>query len=223
MSNIVSIVDGKALTTSMAIAEGVGNPHKTVIQLIRQNTEDLGEFGNLAFEMRNSKGAGRKTEYALLNEQQATLLMTYMRNNDVVRAFKKRLVKAFYEMQRPSIPQSLPDALRLAAELAEERDKLRVTADAYDRIAVSDGGVCITNAAKDLQMSPKALFQWLHGHKWIYKRTGGKSWIAYQDKLRKGVLEHKVTTLTLPQGGGRSVEQVLVTPKGLTELARACG
>jgi hypothetical protein len=34
-----------------------------------------------------------------LNEQQATLLMTYLRNSEKVRNFKKRLVKEFYRMR----------------------------------------------------------------------------------------------------------------------------
>ena len=36
---------------------------------------------------------------ALLNEQQTTLLITYMRNNDVVRKFKKKLVAEFFRMR----------------------------------------------------------------------------------------------------------------------------
>jgi len=60
----------------LAIAEGVGNPHSTVIKLIRQNASDLEEFGNIGFEIQNSQsGAGRPTEYATLNEQQSTLLL----------------------------------------------------------------------------------------------------------------------------------------------------
>lgn len=35
----------------------------------------------------------------ILNEQQATLLITYLRNTKPVRAFKKELVKAFFEMR----------------------------------------------------------------------------------------------------------------------------
>ncbi|GAA4667244.1 hypothetical protein GCM10023262_15760 [Bartonella pachyuromydis] len=36
-----------------------------------------------------TKGGKQKRVIAILNEPQATLLMTYMRNNDMVRAFKK--------------------------------------------------------------------------------------------------------------------------------------
>lgn len=36
----------------------------------------------------------------MLNEEQATLLMTYMRNSEITRKFKKELVKQFYAMRR---------------------------------------------------------------------------------------------------------------------------
>ena len=41
-------------------------------------------------------GFAKATEVASLNESQSTLLMMYMRNTEIVRDFKKRLVKAFY-------------------------------------------------------------------------------------------------------------------------------
>ena len=81
---------GQSVTTSLAIAEGVGNPHSTVIKLIRQNASDLEDFGPLGFEIQKGQplpqgGFAKATEYATLNEQQSTLLLTYMRNNDVVK------------------------------------------------------------------------------------------------------------------------------------------
>ncbi len=45
------------------------------------------------------QGGGHPLEVALLTEPQAMLLLTYMRNNEVVRAFKKHLVRAFFEMR----------------------------------------------------------------------------------------------------------------------------
>ncbi|MCZ2158883.1 Rha family transcriptional regulator [Bartonella sp. 220] len=107
MNNLVTINnDGIAVTTSLKVAEGVRHTHKTVMQLVRQNIKDFEEFGSLAFEMRVSRKdgkGGQKREVAILNEPQATLLMTYMRNNDMVRAFKKALVKAFYDLKKQLI------------------------------------------------------------------------------------------------------------------------
>lgn len=104
MSNLVSIVNGEPLTTSIAISIGSRNEHKAVIQLVRQYRGDLEEFGRVAFEMSPFETAGgvQKREVALLNEQQATLLLTYMKNTAIIRAFKKRLVKEFFEAKKPT-------------------------------------------------------------------------------------------------------------------------
>ena len=42
---------------------------------------------------------GQKITVYHLNEQQATLLMTYLKNTEQVRAFKKELVRQFYAMR----------------------------------------------------------------------------------------------------------------------------
>lgn len=105
---IVNVEQGVPKTTTLQIALGLGVQHKSVIQLVRSYKSDFAEFGlvtfemaNSAFEMANSQhrqsSRGRHTEYAALNEQQATLLLTYMRNSPKVREFKKALVKAFFE------------------------------------------------------------------------------------------------------------------------------
>lgn len=90
---------------------------------------------------------------------------------------------------------------------------------AIQRLADADGSMCITNAAKSLQLRPKDLFGWLSQNRWIYKRAGGASWLGYQDKIQQGMLDHKVTTVSRSDGTEKVVEQVLVTPKGLAKLA----
>ncbi|WIJ63871.1 Rha family transcriptional regulator [Serratia nevei] len=99
---LVEIKKLDLVTNSAAIAEGVEKDHKPVIQLIRKYRADLEEFGRVEFEMRpfQTDGGMQKQEIALLNEQQTTLLITYMRNNDIVRAFKKRLVAEFFRMRK---------------------------------------------------------------------------------------------------------------------------
>lgn len=106
--------------------------------------------------------------------------------------------------------------LELEAEVAETRPK----AEALDRIATADGSMNVTTAAKTLGVGPRALFRWLARHDWIYRRAGGKSWLAYQHRIGQGVLEHKVTVLTRGDGSEKIVEQVMVTPKGLALLAK---
>lgn len=123
------------------------------------------------------------------------------------------------KLKQPAIPQTLPEALRYAAELAEANEAMKLKVEALDRIATSDGSLCITNAAKDLQVRPKDLFQWLQANRWIYRRAGVQGLIAYQERLQRGDMEHKVTTVSRSDGSEKTVEQVRVTPKGLARLA----
>ena len=106
--------------------------------------------------------------------------------------------------------------LALEAKVAEVTPK----AEALDRIATkAEGSMCVTDAAKALQLRPKDLFGWLSGNGWIYRRAGGKGWLGYQVRIQPGVLEHKVTTVCRSDGSEKVVEQVLVTPRGLAKLA----
>lgn len=97
-------LDGKKepYTTSEIIAECAELKHDTVQSLIRNHKDDLEVFGVFGFEIRKpSKGSlgGRPRKIYHLNEQQATLLITYLDNTKPVREFKVALVKAFFEMR----------------------------------------------------------------------------------------------------------------------------
>jgi len=50
--------------------------------------------------MRKTGGRGRPEIIYHLSEEQATLLLTYLKNTKKVRAFKKELVRQFFEMRR---------------------------------------------------------------------------------------------------------------------------
>lgn len=105
-------------------------------------------------------------------------------------------------------------------ELQGEVEEMRPQVQALERIAISDGSMCITDAAKSLQLQPKALFTFLRSNGWIYSRPGSGENIAYQAKLQSGVLEHKVTVVTRSDGSEKTTTQVRVTPKGLIRLSR---
>ena len=98
--NIV-YMDGKKepYTTSEIIAECAEVKHDTVQSLIRNHQEDFESYGIIGFEIRKLDGRGRPMKIYRLNEQQATLLITYLKNTEPVRRFKINLVKAFFEMR----------------------------------------------------------------------------------------------------------------------------
>lgn len=112
---------------------------------------------------------------------------------------------------------------RLQAEnqlLEQKIEEVKPVVEAFERIAVADGSMNITEAAKALQIQPKKLFSLLSQEQWIYKRAGGQAWLGYQAKIQQGLVEHKVTTVERTDGSSKTVEQVRITPKGLTKLAR---
>src|SRR5690625_4888414 len=90
--------DGLGLfTTSEIIADRTKVSHQSVLKLVDGYRSDIEEFGKVGFEIRAGYN-NSQVRIAQLNEQQSTLLLSYMRNNEVVRKFKKDLVKGFYEM-----------------------------------------------------------------------------------------------------------------------------
>lgn len=87
-------------TTDKIIAECSGNDLESVRRLARTHKQDFEEFGFFGFEIRKLKGRGRPEKIYRFNEQQATLLITYLDNTPQVNQFKKNLVREFYRMKQ---------------------------------------------------------------------------------------------------------------------------
>lgn len=85
-------------TLSNIIAEGVGIKHSSITRTIRKHEKDFEEFGKLGFKIRPSD-SGQGEKIYKLNEDQAILLITYLKNTDIVRAFKKALVREFRRLK----------------------------------------------------------------------------------------------------------------------------
>ena len=63
----------------------------------------------------------------------------------------------------------------------------------------------------------------LNANQFIYKRAGNPRWIAYQTKIQNGLLDHKPYTYTKDDGTEKTVDQVMVTEKGVLTLAKKLG
>ncbi|MCY1294664.1 Phage antirepressor protein KilAC domain protein [compost metagenome] len=199
---------------------------------VKRTIESLAERGVIAFPQTEEKPtAGRPVvEYVFTGEKGK-------RDSIVVVAqlcpeFTARLVDRWQELEgvgaAPAIPKSLPEALRLAADLAEQNNQLRVVVqeqapkvEALDRIAAARGTMCLTDAAKHLGVQRIKLIEWMRANRWIYRREGSAHWLAYQPRMAASLLEHRVTVLgTDDDGDQRLASQVRVTPKGLSVLAQ---
>lgn len=128
-------------TTADTVAQYAQVQTDTVSRLIRKHMKDLEEFGKVGFEIRlpapGSKG-GRPEKLYHLNEQQATLLITYLKNTAPVRRFKKALVREFFkarnELSRREIQRAIKTPVRrsLTDAIRDSGENERMHGHAYD-------------------------------------------------------------------------------------------
>lgn len=83
--------------TSENVAKGAGIQHKNVLEMIAKRAPELEQLGEIAFETRAGYN-NAQVRTALLNEQQSSLIMMFLKNTPQVVAFKVALVKAFFIM-----------------------------------------------------------------------------------------------------------------------------
>ena len=188
MDNLVILKGNDVFTNSWVIAEGTGNSHRAIKSIVDKYSDDFKEFGKLSYHSKwfenekqkkifsdNSKGVSRektKLEVILLNEPQATLLITYLRNTEQVRRFKKNLVFEFYRMrdfirekQTPAWQESRQtgittrkketDAIKRLCEYATAQGSKHPERlyTAYTKLANKAAGITNRTTATNLQLS----------------------------------------------------------------------
>jgi len=215
------------LMSSREIAQLCEKRHDNVLRDIERLNATYAEMGLLKIEVSkyiNQLNGVEYPEYLLTREQCIDLITGYRAD---VRIRINRRWMELEEQAAPSVPQTLPEALRLAADLAERNEQqaallaeTRPKAQALERISHADGDLCITDAAKLLKLRPKDLFGLLSMRRWIYKRDGRGSWIGYQDKVQQGLIRHSEHRYTDSSGTEQLRAQVYLTPKGITRLAQ---
>lgn len=213
--------------SSREIAELTGKQHAHVMRDIRQmltelhGEDNLSKFGSIEKDARN-----RDQPIFLLPKRESLILVS---GYDIT--MRAKIIDRWQVLEDRASPTAMlsnPSSLRaLLLENVEKVIALQGKVEemvpqvqALERIAISDGSLCVTDAAKTLQMNPRRMFTWLKEHRWIYTRQGDGVYIAYQDKLQQGLLEHKTTVVTRTDGSEKTTTQVRVTPKGLTRLAK---
>ncbi len=213
----------------LAIRLGFSDAHK-IRNLIERHADALVALGVSATVAETSPKGGRPGKAHYLNRKQA-IFITAKSETPEATEITIEIIERFDAYERGAmapqfaIPQTLSEALRLAADQADtiEQQKAEIEATkpvvaAFDRIANADGNVNMTLAAKALQVSPHWFMKWCDTNGWTYKR--GNQRMAYQDKVNAGYLHMKTDTVERPDGSDKAVYQVFVTPKGLTKLAK---
>lgn len=100
MYELVELKGNDVFTNSKVIADGTNNQHESVVAIIRKYEKDILDFGNIDFSDLKSGKRGQPERVYYLNEEQATFVITLLRNSKIVVKFKKELVRQFYAMRR---------------------------------------------------------------------------------------------------------------------------
>lgn len=174
MNDLVQVKKNEVYTTSLVIAEGTNIAHRRVKDAIRKHTAFLETLGLLGAYQTESSG-GRPEEFYLLNEQQATFLITLLKNTETVVAFKLELVRQFYAMRKfilekqseewktqrsdgKMIRREETDVIRQLVEYAKRQgsqnaDRLYIT---YSTLAQKTAGITSRETATVVQLNTLA-------------------------------------------------------------------
>ncbi|EMO8397095.1 phage antirepressor KilAC domain-containing protein [Escherichia coli] len=194
--------------TSIEIAELVGSRHDKV----KQSIERLAVRGVIrnppmvVFERINNLGLLRGVEAYVFEGEQGK------RDSIIVVAqlspeFTARLVDRWRELEGATakIPQTFSEALRLAADLEDQKAELeKQLALAAPKVEFADrvgeaSGILIGNFAKVVGIGPNKLFAWMRDHK-ILIASGSRRNVPMQEYMDRGYFTVKETAVNTNHG-----------------------
>lgn len=208
--------------TSREIADLTGKQHAHVMRDIRTLMDELAtnpELDSCVISTTYSGGDGRQyPQYELDKDTCLTLLLGY----DSVARMK--VVKRWQELeakQAPVLPQTMAQALRLAAEQAEhievQEAQLREAApkvEYVDRYVAANGAQGFRQVAKLLNANEHEFRAWLQEEKVMYRL--GNEWTAYQNHIDAGRFVVKSGVAKLNEHAFNTTK---FTPKGVNWIA----
>jgi Rha family phage regulatory protein len=235
---VVFVRDGEVFASSRDVAAAFGKQHRDVLRVIDDLLKVEPSLGLRSFAQTPFVEPQNGQTYRTFNMTRDgfTLLAMGFTGAKALK-WKLRYIEAFNAMEAELRQRPARDPMEVLADPAAMRgllltytekvivlqDRVAVLepkAEALQRIAEADGSLCVTDAAKALQMRPSDLFRWLRENGWIYRRPGSGHDLGYAERTNAGDLEHKVTTVLRADGSEKVTEQVRVTPRGLAKLAK---
>lgn len=188
-----------------------------------------GKFRPVDFFIKSSyvDSTGRTLPCYLLTRKGCDMVANKMTGEKGV-LFTAAYVTKFEEMEKQiqpqfRIPQTYPEALRLAADLVEKNTLLAPKAESYDTFISKENLYPIGEVAKKLaipNMGEKNLFVYLRGRKIL---CGSRAhWNEpYQEYVNMGYfVVRECKPWTDKKGAEHQEKQTFVTPKGIGFIAR---
>lgn len=216
--------------SSREIAELVGKEHRNVMRDARAVLAELhGDGGLLKFEHSYLNSQNKPQPEIRLPKRECLILVSGYSVE-----LRAKIIDRWMELESGARPAPAPaldysdpavvlgvighlqgEVAKKDEVIAEQGQRLKK----LDRLEGAKGSMCISDAAKTLGVGRDELFRFLDSRRWIFKRTGSRNWLGYDDKRRAGFLEHDDHLYLDGEGRERINTRVLVTAKGLVRLA----
>lgn len=213
LNNLVNT--GEPMMSSLEISELVESRHDKV----KQSIERLAKRGVIKLPNGEVKNHLNQTVSVYqINKRDSYVIVAQLSPE-----FTARLVDRWQELESKQslIPQSLPEALRLAADLAEQKQiaeqKLAIAApkaEFVDRYVQATGLLGFREASKLLKVKENFFREFLLSKRIMYKLAGKLT--PYSEHLEAGRFDVKTGE---NQINGHAYTQVKFTPKGIQWIA----
>ncbi len=204
--------------SSREIAELTEKQHGHVCRDIEAMLKQLGESPEGYIQLWTHPQNGQKyREYRLDREHTECLITGYSA------VLRMKIIRRLRELEdnANAIPQTLPEALRLAADMAEQNARLshKVQQDApkvafVNQYVEAGGAKSLRETAKILNMPEKAMIDTLLRDKVLFRQSGNL--LPHALRQREGLFTVKTGTSDF----GHAYTQTRVTPRGVQWIAQ---
>ena len=195
---------------SRDIAEQTGKNHADVCRDVRKMIEDLGgDESKFASVYKGGNGEERRC-YILPKRECLILASGY---NVVLRA---KIIDRWAELEAgaaPQLPRNLPEALRLAADLAEKLEAAQPAVEFVARYVEAENTKGLREVAKVLGIPPVKFSTWLVSAGILFRQ--GQKLLPYSEHMDKGRFEVKTG-----EKHGHAFHQTRFTMEGVAWIAK---
>ena len=210
------LVDARELHTAL-------NNKRQFSDWIKQRIEQYGFVENVDFatysQICEKPQGGRPTiEYALTLDTAKEIAM--VENNEQGRKIRRYFIEVEKKAREMfEIPKTLPEALRKAAELAEQLEQQKPKVLFAESVETSKNSVLINELAKILkqngvEIGQNRLFKRLRNDGYLIKQKGENWNLPTQKSMELGLFEVKKTVINKPGGTPITRPTTKVTGKG---------
>lgn len=227
MNDLVIMKEQQAVTSSLQVSETFGKNHQHILEAIDNLTVENSTVKNMFSESLYTNSRGRQYRQIFMNRDGFTLLSMGFTGKQAL-AFKLKYIDAFNQMEQQieqtggyQVPTNMAEALRLAADQAEQIEVLKPKALFADAVATSHTAILVGDLAKVLRgngvdIGANRLFEWMREKDYLIsgKRTDRN--MPTQKSMELGLFKVKETVINHSDGHTSISKTPKVTGKGQT-------